>query len=344
MLFRSGNAISDYTVQYSSDSGVNWTTFTHTVSSTTSITVTGLTNGTGYTFRVAAVNAAGAGSFSSSSSAVTPITVADAPTTVAGTAANAQVALTWTVPASNGGNAISDYTVQYSSDNGSTWTSFAHTASSSTSITVTGLTNGTSYVFRTAAVNAAGTGTWSAASAAVVPRTVADAPTGVSATPGNTQISITWTAPSSTGGAAITDYVVNWSSDNGTTWTLFSDGVSTNRAATVTGLTNGTNYVFRVAATNVAGTGAWSSSSTASAPRTVAGAPTISSITTGNASLSVNFTAGATGGSAITTYQYSTDGGSTWRDRTLGSTASPLVITTLSTDGTTSLEIGRAHV
>ncbi|NDC26057.1 MAG: adhesin, partial [Proteobacteria bacterium] len=82
--------------------------------------VTGLSNGTSYIFRVAAANAAGAGSYSSSSASVTPYTVPGAPTGVSGTSGNTQVSLTWDAPTSNGGALITDYAIQYSS-NGSTW-------------------------------------------------------------------------------------------------------------------------------------------------------------------------------------------------------------------------------
>lgn len=80
--------------------------------------------------------------------------------------------------------------------------------------------------------------------------TVPGAPSG---TPGNAQVSLTWTAP--TGGSASTDYIVQYSSDSGTTWTTFSDGVSTNTSATVTGLTNDTGYIFRIVAVNALGQG-----------------------------------------------------------------------------------------
>jgi len=121
-------------------------------------------------------------------------------------------------------------------------------------------------VFRVAAVNGAGTGPYSTASSAVVPFTVPSAPTSVSGSPGNAQIPISWTAPSSNGGSAITDYVVQFSSNGGTSWTTFADGTSTSLSANVTGLTNGTSYVFRVAAVNAAGTGTYSTASSVVVP------------------------------------------------------------------------------
>jgi hypothetical protein len=73
---------------------------------------------------------------------------------------------------------------------------------------VTGLTNGMAYTFTVAALNAVGTGPDSVPSAAVTPATEAGAPTGVSGTSGNTQVALSWTAPASDGGSAITGYVV----------------------------------------------------------------------------------------------------------------------------------------
>ncbi|MFM8891736.1 MAG: leucine-rich repeat protein, partial [Planctomycetia bacterium] len=83
-------------------------------------------------------------------------------------------------------------------------------------------------------------------------------PTAVAAVPGNARASLGWQAPSSTGGSPVTDFTVQYSSDGGARWTTFPDGTSTANSATVTGLTNGTRYVFRVAAVNAAGTGGWS--------------------------------------------------------------------------------------
>jgi len=92
-----------------------------------------------------------------------------APTSVSGTAGNAQVALTWTAPSATGGSSITDYTVQYSSNSGSSWTTFTRSASTAASATVTGLTNSTAYIFRVAAVTGYGTGAFSAASSSVTP-------------------------------------------------------------------------------------------------------------------------------------------------------------------------------
>ena len=78
--------------------------------------------------------------------------------------------------------AFTDFAIQYSSNNGSTWTTFAHTASSATSRTVTGLTNGTSYVFRVAHVSAGVNGSYSNSSPAYIPFTTPLAPTGLSGT------------------------------------------------------------------------------------------------------------------------------------------------------------------
>ncbi|NBW97448.1 MAG: hypothetical protein EBR28_12155, partial [Planctomycetia bacterium] len=87
--------------------------------------------------------------------------------------------------------------------------------------------------------------------------------------PGNGRVALTWTAPASNGGAAITDYVVQYSANGGTSWTNFADGTSTATSATVTGLANGTGYTFRVAAVNSAGPGEFSTASVAVAPRSL---------------------------------------------------------------------------
>ncbi|MEK7295335.1 MAG: fibronectin type III domain-containing protein, partial [Actinomycetota bacterium] len=325
-----GSSITDYVVESSPD-GTTWTVFADGTSASASATVTGLTNGTAYTFRVSATNAAGTGTTSTVSAAVTPRTVPSAPTSVAGTPGNTQVSLTWTAP-NNGGSAITDYVVESSPD-GTTWTVFADGVSTAASATVTGLTNGTAYTFRVSAVNAVGTGATSTASSAVTPATVPGAPTSVVGTSGNTQVSLTWTAPVGNGGSAITDYVVEF--NDGVSWATFADGTSTSASATVTGLINGTAYTFRVSATNAAGTGATSTASSAVTPRSTPGAPTSVVGTSGNASVSLAWTAPASnGGAAITDYVVEFNDGVSWAIFADGTSTSASATVTGLTNGT----------
>ncbi|NBW22626.1 MAG: fibronectin type III domain-containing protein, partial [Caulobacteraceae bacterium] len=114
--------------------------------------VSGLTNGTAYTFRVAAVNVIGTSSYSSTASATPVAGVPGQPTALAATASGTTVSLSWTAPSSNGGSSILSYTVQYSTD-GSTWTTASPTFPTATTATVSGLANATNYYFRVAAVN-----------------------------------------------------------------------------------------------------------------------------------------------------------------------------------------------
>lgn len=87
--------------------------------------------------------------------------------------------------------------------------------------------------------------------AAAVPGTVVD----LTATAGDTEVILTWTAPAFDGGSPITDYVVQYMADGDTDWVTFTDAVSSTTGATVTGLSNGVYCDFQVAAVNVIGTG-----------------------------------------------------------------------------------------
>jgi len=325
-----GSSITDYTIQYSSNAGLSWSTFSRTASTATTATVTGLTNGTGYVFRVAAVNGVGNSSWSSNSLVVTPCTVPAAPNSLAGIAGNALVSLAWIAPSTNGGIAITDYNVQYSSDAGSSWSTVSHAASTATTATVTGLTNGTGYVFRVAAVNGVGAGSYTVQSSAVTPATTPGVPTNLSATAGNGQASLSWIAPAWNGGSPITDYAIQYSSNGGSTWSTFSHAVSTAVSATVTSLANGTSYVFRVAAVNGMGTGSYTAQSSAVVPAATPGVPSSLAATAGNSQASLSWSAPASsGGSAITDYsiQYSSNGGTSWI--TFSHTASAVVSTTV---------------
>ena len=152
---------------------------TNTVFSTTPVgnvttsVVTGLTNGTAYSFDVTATSAAGAGATSARSAQVTPVapvvtTVPAAPTIGVSTAGNASVTVRWTAPVNTGGSAITGYTVRRYVGT-STVATAPITVGNVTSTVITGLTNGTSYRFDVAAINAVGTGAFSGQSTAVTP-------------------------------------------------------------------------------------------------------------------------------------------------------------------------------
>ena len=292
--FDGGSPITGYTATSSPDGR------TCNITGAAMCTVTGLSNGTAYTFTVTVHNQAGASAVSQASAAVTPRTVPDAPTAVGAQPDDGSAAVSWTAPSFDGGAPITSYTAT-SSPSGRTC---ATTDGAATACTVTGLTNAIAYTFTVTATNEAGTSAASLMSAATTPAGAPDAPTGVSAQPENGSAAVMWTAPSFDGGAPIAGYTAT-SSPSGRTCAT-TDGAAT--ACTVTGLTNGTAYTFTVTAHNEASTSAASQPSAATTPRTVPDAPTGVSAQPDDASAAVSWTAPSfNGGAPITGYTAASD-------------------------------------
>ena len=179
-----------------------------------------------------------------------PANAPDAPADLTATAGDAQVTLNWTNPSDSN---ITEYEYQQRTGGGAWggWTDFASGATTTTH-TVTGLTNGTEYGFRIRAVSAGGNSDASASATATPLATNAlDAPTALTAMAGAASVTLSWTAPSGT----ITKYQVRSGSGDPLvwgSWTDIADSASLT-SHTVTGLTVGTEYSFQVRA--VSGTG-----------------------------------------------------------------------------------------
>ncbi|MBO2550250.1 fibronectin type III domain-containing protein [Shewanella algae] len=234
-----GVAINSYTVT-SSPGGF-------TASGTGSpLTVSGLSNGTDYSFTVSASNTAGTGPTSSPSNTVTP----KANQTISFNNPGAQdFGTTPTLAAT----ASSGLTPVFSS---STTGVCTITASGTLTFVTTGNCSIDADQAGDGSYNAAPTVTQSFTVNAVVP----GAPTSVNAVASDASATVSFSAPASTGGAAISSYTVT-SSPGGFT------ASGTASPLTVSGLSNGTNYSFIVSASNIAGTGPASSPSNTVTPK-----------------------------------------------------------------------------
>jgi len=192
------------------------------------------------------------------------------PSSLVGSAGNGYVDLSWSMS-----NAIDiiDYNIKYSKDNGVSWIDYKHIPQIELSIRVSGLTNGTSYLFKVASVSAEGLSELSASSSPLTPLSIVpSAPSNVVAVSALNSANLTWDVPSDNGGSAITNYDVQYSSDNGSSWSssndplyLFADDVSTTRSLIVTNL-SAIPYIFRVSAINSVGSGSYSSFSNSVTP------------------------------------------------------------------------------
>ncbi|MFM8852262.1 MAG: fibronectin type III domain-containing protein, partial [Acidimicrobiaceae bacterium] len=248
-----GSAVTDYLVEYTTDVNSGYTLFDDGVSTSTTATVTGLTNGTSYFFRVKAVNSIGTGQPSGvASGAPWAIVVPSAPVDVRVTNIELnQIALSWSAPVSDGGSSVSDYLIEYSSNSGLIWATFADPTSTIRSTTVTGLVNATSYIFRVSAINISGTGAASTATTAVAPG-IPSAPCCVNdVSIGPRRVAIQWGAPTFNGGSELTNYIIEYSKNNCTTWTTWDGNtgvfgcVCANVARTVIHIVVGVPKIFR---------------------------------------------------------------------------------------------------
>jgi hypothetical protein len=160
-----GSNITSYIVTAYNPDATLFSTTTNVIGTSTDIT--GLANGTAYTFKVQAVNIVGVSGFSAASAAVTPATVPQSPMTVSGVLGDGKVTVSWAPPTLDGGSAITSYIVTAYGPNGALFST--KTGITGTSTEITGLANGTAYTFKVQAVNIVGESALSKASGAVTP-------------------------------------------------------------------------------------------------------------------------------------------------------------------------------
>jgi titin len=309
-----GSSITDYQVEVTSNGSNSWTVIPHSAFNSLGFKVTNLLPGRTYQFRVSAVTAAGIGAASNVITVTTLGAVgpnAPASILVSGVKTNT-ASISWSGVVAT--QKASNYLVDVSTD-GSNWIPVSKRVSTSTSLALSGLRLGTTYQVRVAAVNSVGTGSYVYGSFTTL-ATVSTSPTSlVSSNVSSSGFTLNWTAPASTGGAAITDYVVEING-GGFSWSPLSHEVTGNTSITVSGLNPGIKYTVRVKAVNRVGISKSSTSlfvtTLATAPGTVTGL-TVKSVTATGAV--ITWTAPNAGGAKISDYlaEVSTDNGQTWK-------------------------------
>jgi len=206
-----------------------------------------------YYYLVKAANAFGSSPASNIANGTTPAaTVPEVPKNIAATPIAGMVTVTWQAPDSDGGSAITGYNLYRSTIFDGSYSLIA--SLSGLTHTDIGLTNGQTYWYKVSAVNAIGEGA-NCTAVSVIPYTTPNAPTGLTAIPGNAQVMLSWIAPADDGSSAIDHYVI------------YRDGADvahpTTTTVTISGLMNGHSYSFTVAAHNLAGISAQSTAASA---------------------------------------------------------------------------------
>jgi titin len=296
----SGSAITNY--KYSLNAGTSFTAFSP-VQTASPVIITGLTSGTSYQLQLQAINLAG------NTSASATFSLFSGPTNLSLLSSTITSAtISFTQP-TNGGSAITNY--NYSLDGGTTFTAFSP-AQTASPVIITGLTNGTDYQVQLQAVNSVGNSLTSQTFS------VFSGPTNLSlVSRTNSSVTFSFTAPNY-GGNTITNY--NYSLNGGTTFTAFSPA-QTVSPVTVSGLISGTDYQIQIQASSSVG------NTLASASLSVYSGPTnLSLLSSTYSSATISFTAPNNGGSAITNYKYSLDGGISFTSFSPAQTVSPVTV------------------
>ena len=229
--------------------------------------------------------------------------VPDAPSQPSASLDNAAVDLSWSAPAADNGARITGYIIEYKTSTETHW-AWLDLAGTGTSTTFDWASPGLTWNFRVAADTDSGVGLFSPATSIVVPGVPAmpDAP---NATPGDGLVDLSWSGPFD-GGSAITGYMVRYQVFGASAWTTLGPFPASTTSTTVGSLTNGTAYVFEVAAENANGLGDYSYGSTATPigapPAPGAPVPGTATVSKGNMSVPLSWSDNGDGGSTMLHY------------------------------------------
>ena len=252
-----GAAVEGYLLQYSTDGGQTWITANDPNGTNLYYPQWGLEGDTTYHYRVFALNTAGKSPASAVDSATTiPADPPGPPASVTAKGGKKSVLLEFERPLDNGGARIQGYRIEYrdDSDSSADWQVLEEDIFLPIPIhVVDNLSPGTPYSFRMAAINKAGTGTWSDIAAAATNLERPGAPTGFSAIASGITIDLSWIAPVEDGGE-ITGYALEWTTDSSdpASWRRI-DLPETDTSYTHAALSAQTAYYYRVATVNSAG-------------------------------------------------------------------------------------------
>ncbi|MGI9448083.1 MAG: fibronectin type III domain-containing protein, partial [Pirellulales bacterium] len=261
-----------------------------------------------------------------------------------------QVTLSWGVPSTSASAPITDYIIETSVDDGVTWVVFDDGTSALTTATVTthngvALQNGTPYRFRVLGVNRVGNGDFSPQSAAITPLRLPTVPLNLAAVSGNAALDFSWTTPTDDGEDlpgtdSIVDYVVEYSSDAGVTWTAHTPN-PTSSPVTVSGLTGGVGYLLRVAARNARDQGPYATTGSPTTPQGVPGLVQNLTLVAGVGQVTLDWDPGTDGALGIDEYvvKFSINSGAFVDDNWNSGVAGPVIKSGLSTGNTVVAEV-----
>ena len=318
-----GSAITGYRIEVSPNGVSGWVVVTsNTRRTATSYLHGGLPPGTTRYYRVAAINARGAGAYSNVASGMTNAGRPSQPLNLRARGTGpTSIVLNWQPPATTGGAPITGYSIRARSPTDGTWIIIRpNTGTTATTFTHTNLRPATTYRFQVAAINRVGAGPWSFETATTTYPDLPSAPVLLTArADGTSQIDLSWSAPRNTGGAPVLGYRIEVSSDEGATWRIIRRNTnSTSTRFSHTGLTPASTWLYRVAAINTAGTGPFSNVARATTDATLPGAPrNLRAGAGGTTQIDLSWQAPSDdGGARVTGYriEVSDDGGVTWWD------------------------------